>query len=90
MPSVSPENPDTEPEIAVFSPIFSISKSALVDVATRQVASHFQHPPSWSRLAAVTPGRVLSRATGSYNLVHMIQLHDHTRVCVRAPATGRG
>ncbi|KAJ9131591.1 hypothetical protein NKR19_g9520 [Coniochaeta hoffmannii] len=76
--------------VALFGPLVSIREPALVDVATRHVAIHFQHPDSWSRLAALTPGRVLYRAIGSYNLVHVIELHDATRVCIRVPATGWG
>ncbi|KAF6782191.1 hypothetical protein CSOJ01_16020 [Colletotrichum sojae] len=67
-----------------FGPLLDISEAAIVRLATNIAISHnLLHP---NRLG----GKVVSTPSGSYNLCHVVELADSTKLVIRIPATGWG
>ena len=66
-----------------FGTLLSISETSLIALASNFREKLSGRPPS-------SADRVVSRLSGSYNLVHIVEFHDGLRYVIRVPATGWG
>ncbi|CAH0057877.1 unnamed protein product [Clonostachys solani] len=67
----------------VFGPLVDIEESSLLKLASRIAHQALGLPEEAS-------GRLIASTSGSYNIVHIIELEPATKIVIRVPATGWG
>jgi len=75
---------DEDSDAETFGPLLHIPEASLVKLAM-QIRADVFHMTSCS-----SSSRLVDRISGSYNLVHIIQLDSDLQLVIRIPATGWG